>query len=210
MGGTILKIWGRPNSINVQKVMWTVAELGLEVERVDAGMDFGVVTEPWFEAMNPNRLVPTIDDDGFILWESNVIIRYLAEKHSLGKLMPSALEKRAIVEMWMDWQQTKIMLGLGPLFLGLVRTAPEQRDADALENAEREVEAGMRLLDNHLADRTFVMGEKFSIADIPLGCACYRWYALDIKYPDLANLRAWYDRLKIRPGFIDHVMMPLT
>ena len=124
--------------------------------------------------------------------------------------MPSALEKRAIVEMWMDWQQTKIMLGLGPLFLGLVRTAPEQRDADALENAEREVESGMRLLDNHLADRTFVMGEKFSIADIPLGCACYRWYALDIKYPDLANLRAWYDRLKIRPGFIDHVMMPLT
>ena len=190
--------------------MWTVAELGLEVERVDAGMDFGVVTEPWFEAMNPNRLVPTIDDDGFILWESNVIIRYLAEKHSPGHLMPSAPGERAIAEMWMDWQQTTIMPGLGPLFVGLVRTAPEQRDADVIKNSVREVEAGLRILDNHLAERTFVMGEHFTIADIPLGCVTYRWFALDIKHADLPNLRAWYDRLTKRQGFIDHVMMPLT
>ena len=206
----MLKIWGRPNSINVQKVMWTVAELGLEAERLDAGMEFGVVSEPWYKTYNPNRRIPTIDDDGFVLWESNVIVRYLAAKHALGELMPSEPEARATAEMWMDWQQTTIIPGLGPLFVGMVRTPPGTRDPAAMEAAASAVEAGMRLLDAHLADRTFMMGEAFTIADIPLGCACYRWYALDMPHPDLPNVAAWYDRLAKRPGYAAHVMYPLT
>lgn len=206
----MLKIWGRPNSINVQKVMWTVSELGLEAERLDAGLEFGVVSEPWFKTYNPNRLVPTIDDDGFVLWESNVIVRYLAAKYSLGELMPSEPETRAAAEMWMDWQQTAIMPGLGPLFVGMVRTAPGARDSDAIESAAKKVEANMRMLDDHLAGKTYLMGERFTVADIPLGCAGYRWYGLDIPRPDFPNLAAWYERLTARPGYATHVMLPLT
>src|SRR5690348_14570034 len=117
-----LRIWGRRNSINVQKVMWTVAELDLRVERIDAGMHYGVVDEPWFYERNPNRLVPTIDDDGVTLWESNVIVRYLAARHGHGILMPDDPATRAKAEMWMDWQQNTIMPGLSPLFLGFIRT----------------------------------------------------------------------------------------
>ena len=206
----MLKIWGRRNSINVQKVMWTVSELGIESQRLEAGMDFGVVSEPWFETYNPNRLVPTINDDGLILWESNVIVRYLAAKYSAGGLMPSELGARAAAEMWMDWQQTAIMPDLGPLFRGIVRTAPSDRDHDAIESAAKKIEAGMRMLDNCLAGRAYLMGDRFTIADIPLGCVGYRWYALDIPHPDFPNVAAWYERLTARPGFATHVMLPLT
>ena len=206
----MLKIWARPNSINVQKVMWTVSELGLEAERTDAGMEFGVVSEPWFETYNPNRLVPTIDDDGFVLWESNVIVRYLAAKYSLGELMPSEPQTRATAEMWMDWQQTAIIPDLGPLFRSIVRMAPSDRDHDAIESAAKKVTAGLRMLDDHLAGRAYLMGDRFTIADIPLGCAGYRWYSLYIPHPDFPNVAAGYERLTARPGFATHVMLPLT
>lgn len=206
----MLKIWGRANSINVQKVMWTVAELNLEAERLDAGMHHGVVTEPWFATVNPNRLVPAIDDDGFVLWESNAIVRYLAAKHATGSLMPAEPTERATADMWMDWQQTSIMPGLGPVFLGLVRTPAEERDLAAIDAGARLVETGMRILDGHLADRNFMLDDHLTVADIALGCAVYRWYALEIVRADLPNLRAWCDRLIDRPGFAEHVMLPLT
>ena len=206
----MLKVWGRRNSINVQKVMWVVAELGLEVDHIDAGMDFGVVTEPWFGDINPNRRVPAIDDEGLILWESNVIIRYLASKHSLGSMMPSTIEERAQVEMWMDWQQTTLMPSLGPLFLGLIRTLAQDRDLDVMGSAAREVETGLRVLDAHFEGKTFIMGDVFTVADIALGCVAYRWYALDIEHADLPSFNTWYERLMERPGFATNVMMPLT
>ena len=206
----MLKVWGRTNSINVQKVMWTVAELGIEVERVDAGMGHGIVNEPWYTTYNPNRLVPTIDDDGVVLWESNVIVRYLAAKHAPGTLMPADPAARARAEMWMDWQQTTVMPGLGPLFLGLIRTPPEKRDPNAIKKAADTVEAALRTLDAHLAGRAYVSGDSLTVADIPVGCATYRWYALPAEHADLPNLRAWYDRLKDRPAFARHVMLPLT
>ena len=137
----MLKIWGRTNSINVQKVMWTVAELGLPHERVNAGMAHGVVNEPWYADINPNRLVPAIDDDGVVLWESNVIVRYLAGKHAAGTLMPADPAMRAKAEMWMDWQQTALP-GFGPLFLGLIRTPPEKRDMAAIRAGQESTEAG--------------------------------------------------------------------
>lgn len=206
----MLKIWGRRNSINVQKVMWTVAELGIPHERVDAGMAHGLVGEPWYGEINPNRLVPTIDDDGVVLWESNVIVRYLAAKHSAGQLMPSDPAARARAEMWMDWQQCTLGPGLGPLFLGLIRTPAEKRDPGAIRKGAETTEAAMRLLDKQLAGRPFVTGDTLSVADIPLGCAAYRWYGLPIERPSLPNLRAWYERLAARPAYKANVMLPLT
>ena len=206
----MLKIWGRRNSINVQKVMWTVGELSVPFERVDAGMAHGVVNEPWYATYNPNRLVPTIDDGGVVLWESNVIVRYLAAKHSAGTLMPTDPVARAKADMWMDWQQNTVMQGLSPLFLGLIRTPADKRDAGAMRTAAQSVEAAMRTLDGHLAGKAFVAGDHLTVADIPAGCATYRWYALPVEHADLPNLRAWYERLTRRPAFAEHVMLPLT
>lgn len=207
----MLRIWGRTNSINVQKVMWTVGELGLAAERIDAGMRFGVVGEPWYGAINPNRQVPAIDDDGVVLWESNVIVRYLAAKHATGTLMPAAPAARAECEMWMDWQQNALMPGLSPLFLGLVRTPSAQRDMAQIRKGAETVEAGLRILDQRLAGRSFVAGDRLTIADIPLGCVAYRWYALPIeRRAELPHLEAWYDRLTTLPAFAAHVMLPLA
>jgi glutathione S-transferase len=207
----MLKIWGRKNSINVQKVMWTVGELGLSPERIDAGMAHGIVGEPWYAALNPNRMVPTIDDDGVVLWESNVIVRYLAAKHAPGTLMPTDPVARAKADMWMDWQQNTLMpAGLSPLFLGLIRTPPDKRDAGALHKAAEVTESALRTLDAHLAKQAYVLGDSLTVADIPVGVATYRWYALPVEHAELPNLRAWYDRLRQRPAFAEHVMLPLT
>jgi glutathione S-transferase len=206
----MLKIWGRQNSINVQKVMWTVAELGIDADRIDAGMAHGIVNEPWYVALNPNRTVPVIDDGGVVVWESNAIVRYLAAKHAPGHLIPTDHAARAKNEMWMDWQQTTLMPGMSPLFLGLIRTPPEKRDAKAIAAGAKSVTAAFRLLDAHLAGRTYVTADHLTVSDIPLGCAAYRWYALPAEHADLPNLRAWYDRLTARPGFKTHVMLPLT
>jgi glutathione S-transferase len=209
-GSEMLKVWGRTNSINVQKVMWTIAELGLPVERVDAGMAFGIVNEPWYAGLNPNRLVPAIDDDGVVLWESNVIVRYLAAKHALGTLMPSDPALRAKAEMWMDWQQNSLGPWLGPVFMGLIRTPAEKRDMAAIGAAAEKAAATVALLDKQLAGKTFLLGDQFTVADIPVGCSVYRWYALPVEHPELPNLRAWYERLTKRPGFAANVMLPLT
>ena len=205
----MLKVFGRTNSINVQKVMWTVAELGLPHERVNAGMAHGVVGEPWYADVNPNRLVPAIDDDGVVLWELNVIVRYLAAKHASGRLMPADPAMRARAEMWMDWQQTSFP-GFGPLFLGLIRTPAEKRDMAAIRAGQESTEAALRLLDKHLANRAYMIADDLTVADIPLGCVAYRWYALPIERPELPNLRGWYERLTTRPAFAQHVMLPLT
>jgi glutathione S-transferase len=205
----MLKIWGRTNSINVQKVMWTVAELGLAHERQDAGMAHGVVNEPWYAQINPNKLVPAIEDNGVVLWESNVIVRYLADKHAAGTLMPADPVARAKAEMWMDWQQTSLP-GFGTMFIGLIRTPPEQRDMAAIRAGQESTEAGLRLVDKYLAGRSHMIGDRLTVADIPLGCVTYRWYGLPIERPELPNLHAWYQRLTQRAAFKQHVMLPIT
>ena len=205
----MLKIWGRRNSMNVQKVLWAVDELELAHEQADAGLQYGVVGEDWFQSINPNRTVPVIEDAGFVVWESNAILRYLAAKYSLDDLMPSDLRQRTTADMWMDWQQATIMPWLGPLFLGLIRTKPEERDQALLTSAAEAVEKALRVLDGHLHKYANVAGDRFTVADMPLGCVAYRWYALDVTHPELPNLRAWYERLCERPAFARHVMIPL-
>ncbi len=204
----MLKIWGRTNSSNVQKAMWAIGELGLPHERVDASMAFGKVNEDWYLKMNPNARVPTIDDDGFVLYESNVIVRYLCAKH--GKLYPQDLKTRAVAEQWMDWQQTTIGPAIVPVFWGLIRTPPEQRDMKAIGAAAVELGKLYRQLDAHLAGRDFIAGREFSMGDIPLGTMTYRFFAMDIERPQVPNLKRWYDRLMERPAYRQHVVMPLN
>lgn len=205
-----MKIWGRKNSINVQKVMWAVGELGLAHERVDAGMSHGVVGEAFYGELNPNRQVPTLDDDGLILWESNVIVRYLAAKHAAGAMMPGDMAARAQAEMWMDWQQTTISPLIRPIFWGLVRTPEAERNHDEINAAVAALGAAFQILDRQLDGRAYIMGDALTVADIPLGCVAYRWFALPVEHGENTNVRAWYERLASRAAFKEHVMLPVT
>lgn len=206
----MLKIYGRSNSINVDKTLWCASELGLAFERVDVGGAFGGNHEPWYLALNPNGLVPTIDDDGFVLWESNTIVRYLAAKHATGTLWPSGLLTRALAERWMDWEATTLARDMSTLFVGLVRTKPENRDVAALEKARATLAEVWARLDAHLADNRYVAGDDFTMGDIPAGALAYRWFSLSIHRPLLPNLEAWYLKLRERPAYREHVVRPLS
>jgi glutathione S-transferase len=204
-----LKIWGRHTSINVQKVLWTCAELGLAFERVDVGGGFGGLDTPEYLRMNPNGRIPVIEDDGFVLWESNSIVRYLAATRGMGTLCPAAPRERADAERWMDWQLCHVLPGLVTLFFGLVRKAPEHSEPRLIEQAKARAEQAWRILDAHLEARAYVLGDAFSMADIPLGAFAYRWLALPLDRPQLRHLEAWYRRLSERPAYRAHVMLPL-
>ncbi|WP_230534108.1 glutathione S-transferase family protein [Microvirga roseola] len=206
----MLTIWGRKNSIKVQKVLWCCGEIGLNFRRIDAGREFGINDTPEFLQLNPNGLVPTIEDDGFVLWESNVIVRYLATKHRAHVLYPPDLRSRFDVERWMDWHATTLWPTLRPVFFGLIRTPPEQRDHAMLRKAQIGAEQAFGILVRHHSDRPYVTGETFTIGDIPLGIAAFRWYALDIARPVLPSLDAWYHRLRERPAFQANVAGPLS
>ena len=206
----MLKIWGRANSINVQKVLWCCGELGLPYERIDAGNQFGVTKTPEYLALNPNALVPTIEDGDFQLWESNVIVRYLAQTSPGGRLCPTDIRVRFDAERWMDWQATMFWPALRPLFIELIRTPPANRDATVISRAEALSLAAARMLDSRLSDRTFLAGESFSFGDIPAATTVHRWYALDIHHPELPNLQRWYDLMKQRRPFQEVVMTPLS
>ncbi|MDB5807641.1 MAG: glutathione S-transferase [Betaproteobacteria bacterium] len=207
----MLKIWGRSNSINVQKVMWLVTELQLPHTRTDAGLQFGTVNEEWYRAMNPNGRVPTIDDEGFILWESNAVVRYIAGKHAAGSWWPQDMQVRADADRWMDWCTTTIAPVMTPLFWGLIRTPVEKRDPVALEAHRKEMDRLAGVLDARLADgRAWLCGDTPTMGDIPIGCFVYRWYGLPIERAEWPHLRDWYERLAARPAFREHVMLPLT
>lgn len=206
----MLTIWGRANSINVQKVLWCCGELSLPFRRVDAGGPFGRNDTPEYRRLNPNGLVPTIEDEGYVLWESNAIVRYLATKHEARGLFPPDLRTRFGIERWMDWHATTLWPALRPVFLTMVRTPPDQWDRATIEKGQREVERAFSILDHELSDRPFIAGSAFTIGDIPLGIAAYRWFALDLDRPRLPNVETWYARLHDRPAFQESVAQPLT
>lgn len=206
----MLKIWGRANSINVQKVLWCCGELGFEFERIDAGNDFGVTDTAAYRALNPNGLVPTIEDGDYQLWESNVIVRYLAYRAGEGLLFPTDTKTRFDAERWMDWQSTVFWPALRPLFIQLIRTRPSRRDPAVISRSEELSLAAVRILDAWLSGRRFLAGDAFSMADIPAGVAVHRWYELDTVHPEVRHVRGWYDLMKERQPFRDVVMTPLS
>jgi len=206
----MLKIWGRKNSINVMKVLWACDELGLAYQRVDVGGAFGGTREPEYLSMNPNARVPTIEDEGLVLWESNAIVRYLAVTYGHPGLLPAENHARWIAEQWMDWQQTTLHPPATKLFWELIRTAPEDRDPEGIEAARQSCGEAWTLLDEALAKSDYLAGAEFSMADIPLGAAAFRWFAFGIERPATPNVRAWYERLRQRPPYQTHIMNPMT
>ena len=206
----MLKILGRNNSSNVQKVLWCCEELGLGYEREDVGGSFGRNRDPEYLALNPNGLVPTIIDGDFVLWESNSIIRYLAAKHGNGTLYPTDLQTRAMAERWMDWQLSVLGPAILPVFVGFVRTPPEKRDHSAIAAARDKTAMAMKILDSYLGRSDYVAGASFTVGDIPVGIITYRWYTFEIEREDFPNLKRWYERLSTRPGFKKHVMIGLS
>ena len=206
----MLKIWGRTNSVNVKKALWCVEELGVKYERVDAGMQFGVTKTPEYLKMNPNSLVPTIEDDGFVLWESHTIVRYLSAKHGMGRLCPSDLKARADAERWMDWAFT-FQRAMRDVFWGLIRTPAEKRDAKAIEEGRvASNRLAAEVLERSLQGRKYVTGDTFTMGDIPVGCEVQRWMRCPIERPKLPNVEAWFARLGERAPFRKCVDIPLS
>ena len=205
----MLLIKGRASSSNVQEVLWCCDELGIPYERQDIGRQFGGNDTAEFLALNPNGTVPVIIEDGFTLWESNAVVRYLAAKHGAGSLYPNDLRERARADRWMDWQLAVLGRVFTPLFHGLVRDAPEDRDLAKIAAARDNVEAKLAMLDRYLADSAWVAGDNFTMGDIPVGIYGYRWYKLEIERHPLPNLERWYGALAQRPAFAKHVMVDL-
>jgi glutathione S-transferase len=196
----MLKIWGRLSSVNVQKVVWCADELGLDYERIDAGGKFGRNDTPQYLKMNPNGLVPVIEDGGFVLYESNAIVRYLAARSGAGTLWPDDAHSRADVDRWMEWLSTSYVPAMGPAFMQLIRTPAEKRSAETIEASREKGEKCSGILDAHLAGRRFLTGDTFTAADIVVGCAAHRWFNLPLARTPRPNLERWYAELKDRPA----------
>jgi glutathione S-transferase len=228
----MLRILGRASSINVRKVLWTCAEIGLPFEREDWGIGFQPTSDAAFTALNPNALVPVViappsvgvpplppeggesawerpgaDADGdFVLWESNTICRWLAAEHGRDDLLPSAPRERALVERWMDWQATELNSAWRYAFYALVRKSPQHQNADQIAASVQQWNRTMGLLDAQL-QRTgaYAAGAQFTLADVVLGVATHRWLCTPIERSALPHVAAYHARLSERPGFVQHV-----
>jgi glutathione S-transferase len=205
----MLKVWGRTNSVNVKKVLWAAEELGLKYERIDAGMQYGLNNTPEYLKMNPTGLVPTIADDGFTLWESHTIVRYLAAKHGAGTLWPTDPKARADSDKWMDWAFT-LQGAMRNVFWGLIRTPPEKRDPKAIEEGRKKSAELLAIPESVLSRQPYIAGASLTMGDIPLGCEVQRWMRVPMERPQFPNVQAWFDRLCARPAFKKHVDLPLT
>ncbi|MGE4242295.1 glutathione S-transferase family protein [Ramlibacter sp.] len=211
----MLRIWGRISSINVRKAVLAAQLLGLEFERIDAGADFGIVDTPEYKAKNPNSLVPLLDEregegDGFTLYESNVIVRYLCAKHDPGGMYPLDLRARFDAERWMDWQQTTLNGAGRDAFLQLIRVPESQRQQDLIDRSVAASEPLWDRLDAELSKRAFIAGDRLTMADIPLACEAHRWQGLPLAHKPRPNLQRWYEGLRARPAAAGVLDLPLT
>jgi glutathione S-transferase len=208
----MIKIFGRLSSINVQKVIWCLDECGkkegVDYERIDAGLQFGVNKTDAYLKMNPNGLVPTLVEGDFVLWESNAIVRYLAASHG-GDLFSADLKKRADADRWMDWSLVTLWPALRVTYLGLTRTPKEQQNMPLIIKHYQDTTKLLALLDGVLADRAYCTGDTFTVGDIALACAVDRWVKLPAMFPEvlgelpaLSALMAWHGRVTARPAFL--------
>ncbi len=207
----MLKIWGRKNSSNVRKALWCAEELGLAYEALDAGGAFGVVDTPQYRALNPNGRIPMIEDDGFVLWESNAIVRYLCARHaSDSPWYPADVQARASADKWMDWTTSTFAEPFRQVFWGVLRTPAEQQDWAAIHAARDTCAQLLARVDQALAGQPYLSGEAIGMGDIPLGSFIYAWFEMPIERAPRPHLHAWYERLKQRPAYRHAVMTALT
>lgn len=209
MAEAMLTIYGRATSSNVQLVMWAVAELGLDHQRLDYGHVHGGTDTPEFRAMNPRGLVPVLRDGDLIVWESCAILRYLAAAYGDGgAFWPADAAARARVDMWAEWAKNELSQAFtAPIFWSRVRTAAKDRDEAALSAAVTRFEGHLDLLEAQLQGRRYVVGEVLTAADIVIGHLLYRWFDIDIPRRPRVNIQAYYQRLADRPAYQQHVMV---
>ena len=196
----MLKIWGRITSINVQKVVWCADELGLKYERIDVGGAFGGTKTPEYLAMNPNSYVPTLEEDGFSLYESNAIVRYLCARDAQSRFWPKDVRARADADRWMEWQSNTFTPAMRDAFWQLVRTKPEERDAALVEKSRQATERMVAILDAHLAKNEYLTPTGFTTADIVNGCSAHRWLNMPVERAPCPNVERWYQLIKSRPA----------
>jgi glutathione S-transferase len=207
-----LTIWGRANSVNVQKVLWCLAELDLPYQRIDAGMQFGQNDQPGYLAMNPNGRVPTLVDGEYVLWESNSVMRYLCMAYGQSSpIYPQSPKARAAVDRWLDWTLSMLQPVDRPVFWALVRTPPEKRDMVQIQKDADAAAAVWRLVEAQVATRRFVEGDQFTIADIAIGAYARRWLGVEgVSKPQMPDLERWFSEVAQRPGFIRFVAPPMS
>ena len=205
----MVHIWGRLSSINVRKVVWAAQETGVPFSRTDAGLTFGVVKTFDYLRLNPNAQVPTLQDGELVLWESNVIVRYLCARYA-PDLYPQELVARFDAERWMDWQQTSLNPAGSPAFIQWFRTAPEQRDQSVITKSVATMTPLLTLLDQHLSQRAYMGGNSFGMADIPVACDIHRWFGLPQTRPELPHLERWYAQILARPATRGVLDLPLA
>jgi glutathione S-transferase len=205
-------IWGRANSVNVQKVLWCLAELDIPYQRIDAGMAFGHNNTPEYLAMNPNGRVPTLVDGDYVLWESNSIMRYLNLAYGKGSpIYPPDAKGRAAVDRWLDWTLSTLQPVDRPVFWGLVRTPPEERDMAALQKAADDAAMVWRVVEAQLASRRYVEGDQFTIADVAIGAFARRWFGVEgVSKPKQPNMARWLALISERPGYVKHIAPPMS
>lgn len=199
-------VYGRRNSLNVQKVLWTLGELALPYERHDVGGSFGLPAD--YAHLNPNLVVPTIRDGALVLWESATIVRHLARSYGSGTLWPGDAATLALADQWMEWHRGDASLGFFPVFINLIRKPAAESDAAEVARGVKLAARAFTLLDQHLADHEYLAGDRFTMGDIPMGAMTYRYRALPIERPDLPNLARWVRLLEARPAYQYHVAFP--
>lgn len=201
----MLKILGKRSSINVRKVLWACAELGLSHQLEEWGSGCSDVNTDAFKALNPNAMVPVLIDGDFVLWESNAILRYLANCHGGSALYPLEPRARARVDQWLDWQASDLNGAWRYAFMALVRHSPEHGDARQTQRSLDAWHRFMRVLEGRLVDTgAYVAGETFSLADIAVGLSVHRWYQTPFEHPHLDAVDDYYRRIERRAGFIAH------
>jgi glutathione S-transferase len=205
-----IKLWGVPKSINVQKALWALEELGLPFERIDAGGAFGKIKEADYLSLNPNGLIPTLQDDNAVVWESNAVVRYLFNRYGNAPLQPADPVVRAHADQWTDWKSSTFWPPTRVLLVQLVRTAEDKRDQSAIKLAKEQTFAAAKILDAQLAKHPYVAGDHFTFGDIPVAAAAQRYLNLPIERPTLKNLDAWYARIRERAGFKKWIDITLT
>lgn len=204
----MLEIWGRKNANQVIQVLWTLAELELDYQRHSIGTRNGDLETEEYKSLNPNSKIPTIRDNGFVMWESHAIIRYLARQYGLGTLYPDDPQKAAMSDQWMTWSTDSFMGAFFPVFWQLVRTEESERNYKKIAEMAKQSSEILQILEDHLVKNNFVAGEQFTYGDIPLGVLIHKYFVLDIERPSLPGIEAWYERLSIREPFQEHAMQP--
>ena len=201
-----IKVWGRRNSVNVQKVMWAIGEMNLEFERYDVAGSFGVDAN--YLKLNPSGTVPTIEDGDLVLWESNSCVRYLSREYGANTLYPEDSKSIALAEQWMDFQTSSLYPVFMPIFLNKVRSPPEKSNSDQIEQGLKGCSKIFEKLNHHLTNNDYMVGSKFSMGDISIGAMMYRYFEMDIERPSFECIENWYQRLVERPAYQKNVMIP--